>query len=133
MKAPVRLPLSSAAEHAKAREEWELFFADSVRRLGLKRKWIDWMNMSYDGLIPEDESFTILSKKCEHDPVGFSFHLYLPEAGGTRVGSYWRTFGEGMMPEPVRHFVISAEGDPASIAEGREILLRWLQENEERA
>jgi hypothetical protein len=129
MSAPVRLPLASKAEHSSVLAEWEEFFASSVQRLNPRRKWIDWINTAYENCVPNDDSLTILSKKCETEQLGFSVHLHLPDSGAPEVGSYWRVFGEGVLDRPIRHFVISAIADPKNVAEAREILVLWLEEN----
>jgi len=84
--------LSSAEAHAQARLEWEEFFVDSVRRLRLRSSWIDWLNTWYECSIPEDDSFTILSKKCSIRPIGFQFELRLQEKGAPVTDSYWREY-----------------------------------------
>jgi len=122
-----RLPqLASAKAHEDARLEWEAFFAISVRRLGLRSSWIDWMHTTYAGYIPEDDSFTILSKRCSMRPIGFQFELHLPEDGFTVIDSYWRVFGEGFLEQPIQHFVITAAATSEGISQGRELLLQWL-------
>ena len=123
--------LSSAEAHAHARVEWEEFFADSVRGLGLRRSWVDWLNATYQACMPHDDAFTILSKKCDDCPLGFQFELHLPEEGSPVVHSYWRKFGEGMLAEPVRHFVITAAASSEGIAEGRKLLLQWLSSHDQ--
>lgn len=122
--------LSSEAAHSAIRLEWEQFFADSIRHLGLKSTWMDWLNTSYQTCVPSDDSFTLISKKRSDLPLGFSFDLHLPEPASPVIHSYWRVFGEGMLEQPIRHFVITVEATPAGLQSGRAQLLEWLKVND---
>lgn len=125
--------LTTQAAHSEARAEWEQFFVESVRHLGLKSTWVDWLNTSYQTCMPHDDSFTILSKKRSDRPLGFSFDLHLSEPTSPVIHSYWRVFGEGMLEEPIQHFVITVEATPGGYECGRAQLLGWMKANDQKA